>query len=262
MFQGFLTLTVIGFLVLLTACTSDPSTNRSSYKPSFDQSNFIRPSSNTIVPLATDSLPSKVSSTEMIGQPVSSDNEKDGQIVRDSNALLQARLGQSNRSRGENEKDCLSGSSTSRSDQGNSLQSRFECRQNWFQERMRVNVAYDQQRWDNTSISRLGEVLQAFSNQNNLASSKGSLNIIDEHLKADFDFQHSQSVNQREFRQPVGGQQNVGELSANVRLKGGQDILQYWGEFKFTDDRFFEQMGLLPPRRGKLMKRVGQLGRS
>ncbi|MDX1411289.1 MAG: hypothetical protein R3351_03965 [Nitrospirales bacterium] len=206
--------------------------------------------SNAVVPIVTDSTPQKISSTTMIRQPVPLDEEKEDQLVRDSQALLQERLGYSSRPIGGSRKDCLSGSTSSRSGQVNSLQSRYECRQNWFQEKMGVKVAYEEQRWNNSRISNLGQVLQAFTNQNNLASSKGSLNIIDKHLKAEFDFQHSRSVNQLGFRQSLREDHNNGELSANVRLTGSQDIFRYWGEFQFIDDEFSNQWDSSPLQRG------------
>ena len=240
------------FFILLTlsACTSTSFSPKPAENASPDQSIIVPSPSNAVVPFVTESTPSKIFSPAMIRQPGPSDNQKDGQVVRDSNAQLQARLGQSNQTGGENEKDCLSGSSTSRLGQVNSLKSRYECGQSWFQEKMGVKVAYEEQRWDNSSISKLGEVLQAFSNQNNLASSKGSLNIIDKHLKAEFDFQHSRSVKQLGFRQSLREDHNNGELSANVRLTGSQDILRYWGEFQFMDDKFSNKWDSSPLQQG------------
>ena len=242
-----------GWIVIfftLSACASNPLATQSSEKASPGQSIILPTPLNAVVPVVTDSTPQKISSTTMIRQPAPLDEEKEDQLVRDSQTLLQERLGYSSRLTGGSRKDCLSGLTSSQSGQVNSLQSRFACRQNWFQDRMRVKVGYDQQRWDNSRLSKLGEVLQGFTNQNNLASSKGSLNIIDKHLKADFDFQHSRSVQQLGYRQSLREEQNNGELSANVRLTGTQDILRYWGEFQFIDDKFSNQWDSSPLQRG------------
>jgi hypothetical protein len=132
-----------------------------------------------------------------------------------------------------NTQDCLASTTDSPQFTSLLLRTEFDCDLVLSQKDARVKFSYGKQNWYTSHVKNFDDFVQHMDRENNLARSNGSMDFLGKQLNAQFELAYSSSNDQK-------GQESDGMegLAGRIRLKGNQDRLNYWGEYRYFGKEF------------------------